>query len=95
MDKFQREFERVPTIEEIDRSDPVGWLKARDQYVRDRWVDRAEIEILRDRLKECTKRQGANARKNCEKHAMEYMRALNEYKEKRKLYRPISLPLPI
>ena len=91
MDKFQREFERVPTIEEIDRNDPVAWLRARDQYVRDRWVDRAEIEILRDRLKECNKRQGVNAKFNCQKETLDYMRAFSDYKEKRKLPRRIVL----
>ncbi|RDD38869.1 NADH dehydrogenase [ubiquinone] 1 beta subcomplex subunit 10 [Trichoplax sp. H2] len=82
MDKFQREFERVPTIEEIDRSDPVAWYRARNQYVRDRWIDREEIRVLRERVSECTRRQGVNAKKNCRQEMVDYMEALTAYKEK-------------
>ncbi|EDV28373.1 uncharacterized protein TRIADDRAFT_53964 [Trichoplax adhaerens] len=93
MDKFQREFKRVPSIEEIDRSDPVAWYRARNQYVRDRWIDREEIRVLRERMSECTRRQGVNAKKNCRQEMVDYMEALTAYKEKQYLLELVMVQL--
>ncbi len=35
-DKWPRQFERVPGLEEVDRDDFVAYTKARHQRVRDR-----------------------------------------------------------
>jgi NADH dehydrogenase (ubiquinone) 1 beta subcomplex subunit 10 len=74
------EYERVPGLDEIDPKDFVALKKARDQLVRDRAVDLEEVKILRERVRDCVRREEVNHPQRCREHVDAYFKAFRKYK---------------
>jgi NADH dehydrogenase (ubiquinone) 1 beta subcomplex subunit 10 len=79
---FHREYPRVPTYDEIDKRDAVAVALAREQWVRDRAIELEKVKILRQRVSDCSRKEGVNHMQNCRKEVKEYMTALREYRSK-------------
>jgi NADH dehydrogenase (ubiquinone) 1 beta subcomplex subunit 10 len=80
--KRYSERQRSPSFEEIDRSDPVAFTAAREQWVLDRLVELETVKIYRERVADCYKKEEVNSRQNCRKEVAEYMSAFKAYKAK-------------
>ncbi|ORZ21133.1 hypothetical protein BCR42DRAFT_187823 [Absidia repens] len=55
-----QQFERVPTLDEIDRQDHKAVYAARHQKIRDDWVKAMEARLIKEKLDECYKTEGVN-----------------------------------
>ncbi|RKP37079.1 hypothetical protein BJ085DRAFT_2209, partial [Dimargaris cristalligena] len=55
-----RQFPRVPDFDELEKGDLIGFRRARDQYLRDSWVQLMELRILQKRLQQCYRQEGVN-----------------------------------
>ena len=71
-----------PSIEEIDRTDPVAFYKARERWALERVVELEVVKIYRERVKECYRREEVNSRQYCRKIVNDYMKAFEAYKKK-------------
>ena len=58
----------MPTIDEIDKSDPVAFREAHAQADRETWVAIASTRLLREQIRECYMREGVNHLKNCKEY---------------------------
>lgn len=81
---FHREYPRVPSLDEVDRSDVVALTRAREQWVRDRAIELERVKILRQRVSDCNRKEGVNHMQSCRKEVKEYMTALRAYRSKGK-----------
>ncbi|KAJ7390178.1 hypothetical protein OS493_026685 [Desmophyllum pertusum] len=84
-EKFMRRFDermQSPSIEEIDRTDPVAFYKARERWALERVVELEVVKIYRERVKECYRREEVNSRQYCRKIVNDYMKAFEAYKKK-------------
>ncbi|CAG8506477.1 hypothetical protein C2G38_1993184 [Gigaspora rosea] len=79
-----KEFPKVPTLEEIDKSDVEAVRAAREQQVREYWIKVMEIRLVRNQLIKCYKTEGVNHYKNCKKLADLYVEMLKEYNSREK-----------
>lgn len=80
--KRYSERQRAPSFEEIDRSDPVAFAEAREQWVLDRFVELETVKVYRERVATCYKKEEVNSRQNCQKEVADYMSAFKAYKAK-------------
>jgi NADH dehydrogenase (ubiquinone) 1 beta subcomplex subunit 10 len=78
--KWPREYERVPELEEVDRNDFVAYTKAKHQRVRDRAVHREELKILQERLSDCVKREEVNHQQRCRSQSKAYWNSFRKYR---------------
>ncbi|XP_064406747.1 NADH dehydrogenase [ubiquinone] 1 beta subcomplex subunit 10-like [Halichondria panicea] len=76
---WPREYERVTDLKDVDREDMVAFTKAKHQWVRDRAIDLETVKILRERVKNCQRKEGVNHPQRCRDHAIAYMTALRKY----------------
>lgn len=77
---FLRDFPPVTPLEEVDRSDYVALNKARQQRARERAIDLEEVKILRDRVRECVRREEVNHPQRCREVVAMYMKAFRKYR---------------
>ncbi|KAI8051180.1 hypothetical protein BDF22DRAFT_601788, partial [Syncephalis plumigaleata] len=54
------QFERVPTLSEVDPKDYAAVHKARAQHVREEWVKVMEARIVREAMAKCYRTEGVN-----------------------------------
>ncbi|KAL7747276.1 hypothetical protein RI367_007330 [Sorochytrium milnesiophthora] len=73
VDPTMEQFARVPDLAQLDKTDVPAILRARDQHVREEWVEVMETHIIRERLSACYRREGVNYRQNCRHLALAYM----------------------
>ncbi|XP_003382776.1 PREDICTED: NADH dehydrogenase [ubiquinone] 1 beta subcomplex subunit 10-A-like isoform X2 [Amphimedon queenslandica] len=78
--KWPREYPRVPGLDEVEPGDFLGKQKARDQVARDRAIDLEVVRILRERVKECQRREEVNHLQRCREHVEAYMKAHRKYR---------------
>ncbi|KAI8973335.1 hypothetical protein BDF20DRAFT_824358 [Mycotypha africana] len=55
-----KQFERVPTLDQVDPRDSKAVFAARNQKVRDDWVKVMEARLIKEKLDECYKTEGVN-----------------------------------
>ena len=77
---FLREFPPVTPLEEVDQNDLVALHKARQQRTRERAIDLEEVKILRDRVRECVRREEVNHPLRCREVVAQYMEAFKKYR---------------
>lgn len=77
---FLRDFPPVTPLEEVDRSDYVALYKARQQRTRERAIDLEEVKLLRDRVRECVRREEVNHPQRCREVVAQYMEAFKKYR---------------
>ncbi|KAH8555817.1 hypothetical protein BGW37DRAFT_478681 [Umbelopsis sp. PMI_123] len=75
-----RQFERVPTLDQVDTTDRKAVYAAREQKIRDDWVKAMEARIIREQLSKCYKTEGVNHYQNCRELADLYLKAVKENK---------------
>jgi len=80
--RYADRYENGPTFDEIDRKDPVQWAAAREKWVLTRLVELETVKILRERMKQCYRREEVNSKQNCKKEVSDYMSAFKAYKAK-------------
>lgn len=61
-------------------SDYTDIIKSRDEYYKEQLVRMQEINIVRDKLKWCYRREGVNHFQNCRHLSMQYMDLLKQFK---------------
>ena len=75
-------FDKVPDFEVaskadktlvLPRADPVKFIEAREQRVRERAVNVAEARLIREELKQCYYREGVNHYQNCRELVQTYL----------------------
>ncbi|KAI9334177.1 hypothetical protein BD770DRAFT_332843 [Pilaira anomala] len=54
------QFERVPTLDQIDPNDRKAIYAARNQKIRDDWVKAMEARLIKEKLDECYRTEGVN-----------------------------------
>ena len=70
-----RNFAKVPDVGS-DRSDPVAYLEAREQRVREHFVAIEHAKILRENLIACYRKEGVNHIEYCQDVAAKYKAAI-------------------
>ncbi|KAI9321684.1 hypothetical protein BX666DRAFT_1850912 [Dichotomocladium elegans] len=55
-----QQFERVPSLNEVDPNDRKAVYAARAQKIRDDWVKAMEARLIKEKLDECYKTEGVN-----------------------------------
>ncbi|KAG0162923.1 hypothetical protein DFQ28_006506 [Apophysomyces sp. BC1034] len=75
-----QQFERVPSLDQVDPTDRKAVYAARAQKIRDDWVKVMEARIIKEKLDECYKTEGVNHYKNCRDLSDLYLKALKENK---------------
>ncbi|CEG68589.1 hypothetical protein RMATCC62417_04822 [Rhizopus microsporus] len=55
-----KQFERVPSLSEVDKTDRKAVYAARNQKIRDDWVKAMEARIIKEKLDECYRTEGVN-----------------------------------
>ncbi|KAI8327610.1 hypothetical protein BD560DRAFT_417804 [Blakeslea trispora] len=75
-----KQFERVPTLDQVDPSDRKAIYAARNQKIRDDWVKAMEARIIKEKLDECYRTEGVNHYQSCRHLADLYFDALKNNK---------------
>ncbi|ORY98822.1 hypothetical protein BCR43DRAFT_488229 [Syncephalastrum racemosum] len=75
-----KQFERVPTLDQVDRSDRKAVYAARNQKIRDDWVKAMEGRLLKEKLDECYRTEGVNHYNKCREIADAYLKAVKDNK---------------
>ena len=78
--KLFNEYPKEPGLDEVDKNDLVALTRARHQWVRERAVALEEVKILRDRVRECYRKEEVNHAQRCREHAEAYMKAFKKYR---------------
>ena len=65
----------------IDRTDPVQFAHAKDDWFKARMVEVAMIDIYKKRVEECYVKDPVNSRQNCRKFVLDYMGAWLNYRD--------------
>ncbi|CAO3587806.1 unnamed protein product [Absidia cylindrospora] len=73
-----QQFERVPTLDQVDRHDHKAVYAARHQKIRDDWVKAMEARLIKEKLDECYKTEGVNHYASCRDLANLYLKAIKE-----------------
>ncbi|KAI8970936.1 hypothetical protein BDB01DRAFT_731224 [Pilobolus umbonatus] len=55
-----KQFERVPTLDQVDHSDQKAVYAARSQKIRDDWVRAMETRLIKQKLDACYRTEGVN-----------------------------------
>ena len=63
----------------LPRRDPVKFIEAREQRVRERFVNLAEARLLREELKQCYYREGVNHYQNCRELVQTYLAKIKQH----------------
>ncbi|MCO5578773.1 hypothetical protein L7F22_032619 [Adiantum nelumboides] len=56
--------------------DPVAFLEMREFVVREKWIAIERAKILRERVRQCYRREGVNHLQNCRTHVRQYLESL-------------------
>ncbi|KAJ8662714.1 hypothetical protein O0I10_001678 [Lichtheimia ornata] len=75
-----QQFERVPTLDQVDPNDRKAVYAARAQKIRDDWVKAMEARIIKEKLDACYQTEGTNHYQNCRDLADLYRKAVKENK---------------
>ncbi|CAO3668807.1 hypothetical protein G6F70_001286 [Rhizopus microsporus] len=75
-----KQFERVPSLSEVDKTDRKAVYAARNQKIRDDWVKAMEARIIKEKLDECYRTEGVNHYQSCRHLADMYFEALKTNK---------------
>ncbi|KAG0818464.1 hypothetical protein G6F29_008993 [Rhizopus arrhizus] len=75
-----RQFERVPTLDQVDPSDRKAVYAARNQKIRDDWVKAMEARLIKEKLDECYRTEGVNHYQSCRHLADMYLATLKTHK---------------
>ncbi|CAO3691522.1 unnamed protein product [Rhizopus stolonifer] len=75
-----RQFERVPTLDQVDPSDSKAIYAARNQKIRDDWVKAMEARLIKEKLDECYRTEGVNHYQSCRHLADMYLATLKTHK---------------
>ncbi|KAI8070875.1 hypothetical protein BC940DRAFT_294628 [Gongronella butleri] len=73
-----QQFERVPTLDQVDPKDHKAIYAARNQKIRDDWVKVMEARIIREKLDECYKTEGVNHYESCRALSDLYLKTIKE-----------------
>ncbi|ORZ39655.1 hypothetical protein BCR44DRAFT_1412053 [Catenaria anguillulae PL171] len=65
VDPENRKWAGVTPVQQVDLNDPIAVLEARDQHLRQEWVEVMKTKIIREKLVRCYKREGVNHVDNC------------------------------
>ena len=63
----------------LPRRDPVKFIEAREQRVRERYVGLAEARQLREQVKQCYYKEGVNHYQNCREIVQKYLTKIGEH----------------
>ena len=63
----------------LPRRDPVKFIEAREQRVRERYVGLAEARALREEVKQCYYREGVNHYQNCREIVQTYLTKIAQH----------------
>jgi hypothetical protein len=63
----------------LPRRDPVKFIEAREQRVRERYVNLAEARSLRDQVKQCYYKEGVNHYQNCRSIVQQYLAKIQQH----------------
>ena len=78
VEDFSVESEAARTLA-VPRRDPVKFIEAREQRVRDRFVGIAEARLLREEVKQCYYREGVNHYQKCRHLVQEYLARIKSH----------------
>ena len=70
----------------IDKTDPVAFAHARDDWHKSRMVETEMIKMYRLRLEACYAKDPVNHRQNCRKKMLNYMGAWLNYRDNKSEY---------
>jgi hypothetical protein len=74
--KPARHFEQVPDVAPNDFSDPVAYVEAREQRVREMYVAIENAKILREKVIDCYRKEGVNHIQICKPLREQYAAAI-------------------
>ncbi|CAO0789387.1 hypothetical protein V8B55DRAFT_1500087 [Mucor lusitanicus] len=75
-----KQFERVPTLDQVDPNDRKAIYAARNQKIRDDWVKAMEARIIKEKLDECYRTEGVNHYKSCRDLADMYLATIKTHR---------------
>lgn len=84
-EKYMTRFDermKSPRFEEIDRKDPVAFWNARERWALERLIELETVNVYRERVQECYRREEVNAKQYCRKAVNDYKRAFEAFKKK-------------
>ncbi|KAG2219597.1 hypothetical protein INT45_004848 [Circinella minor] len=73
-----QQFERVPTLDQVDPNDRKAIYAARAQKIRDDWVKAMEGRLIKEKLDECYRTEGVNHYASCRHLADMYLKSIKE-----------------
>ncbi|KAG1005346.1 hypothetical protein G6F27_009307 [Rhizopus arrhizus] len=75
-----RQFERVPTLDQVDPSDRKAFYDAHNKKIRYDWVKAMEARLIKEKLDECYRTEGVNHYQSCRHLADMYLATLKTHK---------------
>ncbi|KAI9148521.1 mitochondrial respiratory chain complex I assembly [Blastocladiella emersonii ATCC 22665] len=79
VDPENRKWAKVASYKDVDLNDPIAVIEARDQHLRQEWVEIMKTRIIREKLVRCYKREGVNHPENCKHLAEGYVARLKHH----------------
>ncbi|KAJ3358096.1 hypothetical protein GGF32_000728 [Allomyces javanicus] len=73
VDPENRTWAPVTDLRNIDPHDRIAFFEARDQHLREQWVEQMTTVIIKEKLQRCTRQEGVNAPENCHHLVEAYM----------------------
>ncbi|CAM9398188.1 unnamed protein product [Choristocarpus tenellus] len=66
------ELNPCPHVDPSDKSDPVAWMKSKEQAVREEMIAKERFNLLRLKIVDCYRKEGVNHYVNCKELTTKY-----------------------
>lgn len=66
-------LQAYPHVDKDDRSDPVAWSNSREQVMREQFIAKERVKLLRQQVIACYRKEGVNHYVNCKHLTTKYL----------------------
>jgi len=71
-------LQSYPHVSKDDRSDPVAWANAREQFMREHLIAKERVKLLRQEVIACYRKEGVNHYVNCKHLTTKYLDVIKD-----------------